>query len=82
MTSFFTSTSKMSWFIDRIICIKLFMEKEQLVGEIKLFDDGISELLETLNSEVERVEALRRFFGVRLSEAEVLGIRGMLTEIT
>ncbi len=88
MVSFFTSNSKMSWFTYRVVCAKLLIEDEDLVGEIRLFENevrrrikGKSELLATLMSEDDRVEALKKYFGINLSEPEVLGIRGMSTEI-
>lgn len=88
MMSFFTSTSKTSWFTYRVFCVKLVMEEGELVGEIKLYGNeirrrvrGKSELLETLTTEEERVKALEKYFGVRLSEPEVLGIHGMITQL-
>lgn len=88
MMSFFTSTSKTSWFTYRIVCVKLLMENGELVGETKLYENevrrrirGESELLATLTSEEERVEALEKYLGVKLSEPEVLGIHGMMTEL-
>ena len=88
MMSFFTSTSKTSWFTYRVVCAKHLMENGELVGEMKLYENevrrrirGESELLTTLTSEEERVEALEQYLGIKLSEPEVLGIRGMITEL-
>lgn len=88
MMSFFTSTSKTSWFTYRVVCVKHLMENGELVGEIKLYENevrrrirGESELVATLATEDERVQSLEKHFGVKLSEAEVLGIHGMITEL-
>jgi len=88
MMSFFTSTSKTSWFTYRVVCVMLLMEEDELVGEVKLSGNevrrrinGKTELLATLMSEDDRVEALKKFFGIILSEPEVMGIHGMPTEI-
>ena len=68
--------------------MKHLMESGELVGEIRLYENevrrrikGESELLATLTTEEERVQALDKYFGVKLSEPEVLGIHGMITEL-
>ena len=89
MMSFFTSTSKTSWFTYRILCLKHLMEDGKLVGEIRLYENevrrrvrGESELLATLTTEDERVQALEKYLNVKLSEPEVLGIQGMVTQLS
>ncbi|CAD6587383.1 MAG: N-terminal acetyltransferase [Alectoria sarmentosa] len=88
MMSFFTSTSKTSWFTYRVVCVKQLMENGELVGEMKLYENevrrrvrGESELLAMLTTEEERVHALEKYLGVKLSEPEVLGIHGMITQL-
>lgn len=88
MMSFFTSTSKTSWFTYRIVCAKYLMENEEIVGDIRLYENevrcrvrGAPTLLETLRTEEERVLALEKYLGVKLSEPEVLGIHGMITQL-
>lgn len=88
MMSFFTSTSKTSWFTYRVLCVKHLMENEELVGEIKLYENevrrrvrGQSELVATLTTEEERVRALEKYLGVKLSEPEISGIEGMITQL-
>lgn len=88
MMSFFTSTSRTSWFTYRVVCVKHLMEGGELIGEIRLYENevrrrirGESELLATLTTEEERVQALDKYFGIELSEPEVLGIHGMITEL-
>ena len=89
MMSFFTSTSKTSWFTYRILCLKHLIEDGKLVGEIRLYENevrrrvrGESELLATLTTEDERVQALEKYLNVKLSEPEVLGIQGMVTQLS
>lgn len=89
MMSFFTSTSKTSWFTYRILCLKHLTEDGELVGEIRLYENevrrrvrGESELLATLTTEDERVQALEKYLGVKLSEPEVLGIQGTVTQLS
>lgn len=88
MMSFFTSTSKTSWFTYRIICVKRLMENGELVGEIRLYENEVrrrvgaeSELVATLTTEEERVQALEKYLGIKLSEPEVRGIQGMITQL-
>ena len=88
MMNFFTSTSKTSWFTYRVCCVKHLMENGELVGEIRLYENevrkrvwGKSELVATLTTEEERVQALKKYLGVKLSESEVLGIHGMITQL-
>ena len=88
MMSFFTSNSRTSWFTYRVVCVKHLMENGEIIGEVTLFErevkrriKGKTEVLAKLSSEDERVEALRKYLGVKLTQAEILGIRGMITEI-
>ncbi|SLM40533.1 arylamine n-acetyltransferase 1 [Lasallia pustulata] len=84
----FTSTSRTSWFTYMVICVKMLVDGDVVVGDITLFNNqvkkrirGESELLAVLTSEEERVAALAEHLGVRLSEAEKAGIHGMITEL-
>ena len=89
MMSFFTSTSKTSWFTYRILCLKELMEDGKLVGEIRLYENevrrrvrGEPELLATMATEDERVQALEKYLGVKLREPEVRRIQGMVTQLS
>ena len=88
MMSFFSSTSKTSWFTYRVLCLKHLMENSELVGEIRIYENevrrrvrGKSELIATLITEEERVQALEKYLGVKLSEPEIQGIHGMVTQL-
>ncbi len=90
MMSWFMSTSRTSWFTYVVVCMKMVMsdEDEELIGDVTLVGSdvkkrvgGTSKTLAVLESEVQRVEALREYLGVRLSVEEVRGIRGMVSEL-
>jgi len=78
-----------------VVCGKMVMsepgegeEEEEIVGDVTLFKDSVkrrvngkSEVLATLESEEERVKALREFIEVDLDDEEVRGIGGMVSEL-
>lgn len=56
--------------------------KIMLVGDlVKLNTGGRTSVIQTCRTEEERVEALRKHFGIELSEEERVGIRGRVTEL-
>ncbi|KAK3617918.1 hypothetical protein LTR22_026555 [Elasticomyces elasticus] len=89
--NFFTSTHRTSVFTYRVLCSKFILAEEDettIVGEIILYEDkvtrrlnGTTETLANLTTETERIEALFAYLGVRLSQAQAAGIRGMATEL-
>lgn len=88
MMNYFTSSHRTSWFTYFVVCVKMVMEDGEIVGDVTLFGSevkrrirGKSELLCLCSSEEERVKALDELLGVKLSLAEVSGIRGMPTEL-
>lgn len=50
-------------------------------GEVKRNLGGRTEVVKVCESEGERVKALREYFGILLTEEEVKGIAGRLTEL-
>ncbi|KAK4989821.1 hypothetical protein LTR50_002997 [Elasticomyces elasticus] len=77
----FTSTSRTSFFTYSVICVRMVMEDDRIVGDVTLFNKDIkrriagkSEVLVEIASEDDRVKALDRYLGVRLSDAEKSGI--------
>lgn len=71
-----------------IMCVGYVMEEEEIVGAIIMTNGkvkqrirGNNETLQECSSEVERWEALERWFGIVLGEQERLGIRGLSTEL-
>lgn len=88
--NFKTSCSRTSWFTYTVVCCKFLLDEkeEEIVGtitlsgkELKRKVNGLSESLATFNSEAERVEALEKWFGVKLREDEKEGIKGMVSMI-
>lgn len=62
--------------------------KVNLVGDITLFGSevkrrlgGKSEVMQILETETDRLEALKKWFGIGLAGDEVSGIRGMQSEL-
>lgn len=77
-----------SFFNHTILCVRTLMEGEDLVGVLTMVDGkvkrrigGVSETLVDCISEVERWEALEKWFGIVLGEQERAGIRGLSTEL-
>ena len=88
--NFFVSRSPTSWFTYSLVCLKFLMdEREEMVGDVTLFGSdlrkremgGPSVEVAKIESEEDRVGALERVLGVRLSQPEREGIRGMMTEL-
>lgn len=88
MINYYTSTSRTVFFTYAIVVVKMIMEGEEVVGqvilsggEVKRRIKGVTEHLVTCRGEGERVDALERWFGVRLTGEERRGIKGTVTEL-
>ena len=88
MMNYYTSTCRTVFFTYAIIAVKLVMEGEEIVGEMILTGSevkrrirGETEHLMSCKSEGERVGALERWFGLRLTAEERRGISGTVTEL-
>lgn len=90
ISSAYVSTNRSSIFVTSIMFCKFVMgeDGESLMGDVTMMNRvikerrfGESKVLRECKSEEERVSGLREFLGVMLSEAEVQGIRGHITEI-
>jgi arylamine N-acetyltransferase len=88
MMNYFTSTHRTSWFTYLVVCVKMILEDGEIVGDVTLFGSevkrrvkGKSEVLALCKSEEERIKALDEFLGVKLTSAEIEGIRAMPTEL-
>ncbi|KAK4958911.1 hypothetical protein LTR10_003708 [Elasticomyces elasticus] len=88
MMSYFTSNNPKSFFTSMVLCIKMEMDEaeEKIVGDVTLGGDkvrrtrgpnvgGKKKVLRELNTEKERVEALKEFLGVELTQEESENIR-------
>lgn len=88
MMNFWTSQSRKTWFTWRIVVVRLVMEEGELVGtmglvgaELKRRVGGKTEVLRVCEGEGERLEVLREWFNIELSDFEKVGIKGMVTEL-
>ncbi|KAL8806559.1 MAG: hypothetical protein Q9223_003322 [Gallowayella weberi] len=86
--NFWTSTSRKSLFTQNILLAKMVMEEGKVVGNLTMFNAEAKrkvrgEVVEsrTCKTEKERVEVLREWFGIRLTEEEERGIEGLVTEL-
>lgn len=83
-----TSQSRKTWFTYSIVATKMIMEEGEVVGEIILSGAEVKrrmrgdvERLRDCKSEEDRVEALERWFGVKLTDGERKGVKGMVTAL-
>lgn len=88
MMNFWTSRSPSSWFTYRIVTVRMDMENKQVVGTVALSDGelkrrvgGVTEHFAVYETEDERVEALKTWFGIELGQDERAGIKGLVTEL-
>ncbi|KAL8742328.1 MAG: hypothetical protein Q9190_005164 [Brigantiaea leucoxantha] len=86
--NFWTSQSRKSWFTQTVVVMKRLMQGEEVVGsislgsgEVKRTINGEEEAVEKYRNEKERVEVLREWFGIILTEDEERGIDGMATQL-
>ncbi|GLA04737.1 N-terminal acetyltransferase [Aspergillus niger] len=85
-----TSQRPTSWFTQSLVCARMFMDEAEsevqgmyiLAGrEVKKRQFGQSEVLETLESDADRVKALAKWFDMHLRDYEAEAIRGFVSEI-
>lgn len=89
MMNFWTSTSRQCFFTYAILLAKMIMgERGQLVGNVTMMNGEAKrriggQVLEsrTCRSEKERLEVLREWFGLVMTEEEERAIRGTVTEL-
>ncbi|KAL8774617.1 MAG: hypothetical protein Q9194_004000 [Teloschistes cf. exilis] len=89
MMNFWTSTSRQSFFTYAILLAKMVMDSDgRLVGSVTMMNGEAKrriwgQVLETrtCRSEKERLEVLREWFGIVLTEEEERAIRGTVTEL-
>lgn len=92
--NFFVSKSPTSWFTYSVVCLKFLMRdgsdgEEEMVGDLTLLGNELrkremgqpSEKVCEIASDEDRVAALQKYLGVRLSQPERDGIRGMVTAL-
>jgi len=85
----YTSTSRTSFFTYKLLVVKVFMGEDGEVGEMYIMSEvqvkkragGVAEDVMSCKSDEERVHALRKYFGIELSEIEQRAIEGMVSQI-
>ncbi|KAJ5301545.1 cysteine proteinase [Penicillium antarcticum] len=90
MMNYFMSTNRASWFTFHVVCVRMLLDDEgkKVVGDLTLFNNTMkrrlgatSEVLQTFNSDEERVAALEKYFKITLSRADRESIRHTSSEI-
>ncbi|KAM3072365.1 hypothetical protein ACMFMG_009174 [Clarireedia jacksonii] len=84
-----TTFNRNSWFTWRIVVTRTVLDdSENVVGTVILVNNflkrrikGKTEHIATFTCEAERVEALKEWFGIELTEDELCGIKGMVTDL-
>jgi arylamine N-acetyltransferase len=88
--NFSVSQSRTSWFTQIFVCMRMILNQDgtEVIGqcvlsgkEVKRRVHGETEILETLQTEDDRVKALATYFDMHLREDEIQGIRGMTSEL-
>lgn len=88
--NFTVSHSPDSWFTHKIVCMRFIVDlaSERVLGDLTLFGTlvrerkyGKTSVLQEIKSEADRVEALKKYFGINLSSSEIDGIKGLETMI-
>ena len=88
MMNFYTSQCRFCWFTYKVVAVKMIREGEEIVGTISLNETAVkrrikgkAEDLEQCRTEDERVDALGKWFGIKLTAEERRGIKGMVTDL-
>ncbi|KAJ5109001.1 hypothetical protein N7456_005676 [Penicillium angulare] len=88
--NFTVSQKRTSWFTQIFVCMRMILDPsgQEIIGqhiisgrEVKRRIHGQSEVLKTLNTERERVEALAEHFDMHLRPSEIRGILGLTSEL-
>ncbi|KAL4760686.1 arylamine N-acetyltransferase family protein [Aspergillus foveolatus] len=90
MMNFNTSKGSSSWFTQRVVCVRHILGDDEssikglyvMAGkQVKRRVHGQTEIVQTLENEDDRVEALAKWFGIHLLDHEVAGIQGLVSEL-
>jgi arylamine N-acetyltransferase len=88
--NFYTSMNRTSFYTYRVVCSKYLIHEQQetVIGDVVLYDDRLVRRVRgrpgqviQLKTEKDRVEALEKYMGITLTDAERAGIKGMVTEL-
>lgn len=82
------NTLRTSPFLNKLICTRTILDNVEVVGVLMLHDNelkyrcgGQTDLLKTFGIEQKRVDALKEWFGIFLTDEEERGIEGLVTEL-
>jgi arylamine N-acetyltransferase len=83
-----TMTSPTSFFTQTVVAMRTVLDDSGAVGVLTMAKNHVrrrmgdaTEVLATLETEEDRIKALEEHFGVKLSQGEQAGIRGLVSEI-
>lgn len=88
--NFSVSQTRTSWFTQVFVCMRMDLGEggEEIIGqyvmsgkEVKRRVRGQTEILQLMKTEEDRVQALAKYFGMRLRNSEIEGIRGLASEL-
>lgn len=88
--NYFVMTRPQSWFTQTVLAYRPVLDEAtgELVAErilhgnvVKEGASGQDRILEVLETEEDRIRALEKYFGIRLSEKEKRGIKGLVSEL-
>lgn len=86
--NYWTSTFPQSFQRLQVLVVKFLRNGADIVGKVMLVDGkvkrnmgGKTEIVKECRDEDERVRALKEYFDIDLSDEEIMGIRGTVTEI-
>ena len=86
--NYYTSTNPDSFQTFQMLVVKFLRRGHEIYGKLMLVDKlikrntgGRTEVVKVCETEQERVEALKEWFGIELTEQQIQGIRGWKTEL-
>lgn len=86
--NYWTSQSPDSFQRHQVLAVRFLREGSEIVGKVMLADGvikrnmgGKTQVVQECKTEAERIDALKRYFGIRLTEEQIGGIKGTRTEL-
>lgn len=88
--NFSVSQTRTSWFTQVFVCMRMILDEagREIIGqfvmsgkEVKRRVRGQTEVLQVMQTEEDRVQALAKYFDMHLRTSEVEGIRGLASEL-
>lgn len=88
--NFSVSQTRTSWFTQVFVCMRMILDEDgrEIIGqyimsgnEVKRRLRGQTEILQVMQTESDRVQALATYFDMHLRGSEIGGIRGLASEL-